>query len=117
MNDEKLDRKQLAAIRMDARRQRITRIRKRTALFAISLAVIFTALVIARQGAIPGLSEQPVQVASLSAPQTAPVVEYEEDDEEEDDDDYEKQAVAPQAQPAGQFYSSDTAAPVQSSQS
>ena len=118
MNEnEKLQAKQLAKIRLEARKGRITSIRKRIAVFGVTLMVAFSGLVMAING-------MPLVLGGGNAPQTTEVTKTEGIDQQigatvvafagqvlqgdDDDDDEEK---------GGGFFSTSTSTPVQSSQS
>jgi hypothetical protein len=116
MNDQKLEKKKLAAIRLTARRRRISLIRRRAAVFALSLATVFTALVIVANGSLAEFGVKDggtgTQQNALPLQQTVPTRTYEEDDHRG-----QSYAVQPTTQPSGQFFSSQSSTPVQTSQS
>lgn len=116
MNEnEKLQAKQLAKIRLEARKGRITSIRKRIAVFGVTLMVAFSGLVMA-------INAMPLVLGSGNGPQTtevtktdgieqqigATVVAFASDVLQGDDDEKKK---------ASGFFSTSSSTPVQSSQS
>jgi hypothetical protein len=102
----KLERKELAKIKLEARRKRISRVRSRVAILALMLGVLFTGASMA-QGFLgkPDVQEQVILA------QKPPVVSYEEDD---DDD---EAFVAQKTADPSQTWKSSTEAPIVSSQS
>lgn len=115
MDEKKLQAKQLAKIRLEARKGRISAIRKRVAVLGITLMAAFSGLVIAVNG-LPlvfggGTTPQTSEVAKTDGIHQqigATVVAFASQALQGDDDD---------AQTTGGFFGSSTSAPVQSSQS
>lgn len=117
MNEKKLQAKQLAKIRLEARKGRVSAIRRKIAIFGVTLMVAFSGLVVAING-------MPLVLGSASEAQTTEVVQTDgieqqvgatvvafageiisgDDDEEEENK-------------GGGFFSTSTSDPVQSSQS
>ena len=116
MNEKKLQAKQLAKVRLEARKGRISVIRRKVALFGATLMVAFTGLVVAINGF-------PLVFGGGPTEQTTKVVEAEGIEQQVgatvvalagqviggDDDDDEEQG--------GGFFDTGTSASVQSSQS
>ena len=116
MNEKKLQAKQLAKVRLEARKGRISVIRRKVALFGVTLMVAFSGLVMAING-IPlvfggGTTDQATegvktegtdqQVGATVIAFASQVIGGDDDDEEEE---------------GGGFFDTGTSASVQSSQS
>ena len=118
MNEKKLQAKQLAKIRLEARKGRVSTIRKKIAVFGVTLMVAFSGLVIALNGV-------PMVLGSGTEPQTTEVVQTDGVEQQVgatvvafageiiggDDDDDEEEGEG------GGFFDTGTSASVQSSQS
>ena len=118
MNEKKLQAKQLAKIRLEARKGRVSAIRKRIAIFGVTLMVAFSGLVVAVNG-------MPLVLGNGSEPQTTEVVQTDGIEQQvgatvvafagefigDDDDDDEEEGEG------GGFFDTGTSASVQSSQS
>ena len=117
MNEKKLQAKQLAKVRLEARKGRISVIRRKVALFGVSLMVVFSGLVMAING-IPlvfggGSADQTtevVQAEGIDQQVGATVVALAGDVLQGDDEDDEEEG-------GGGFFDTGTSASVQSSQS
>ena len=116
MNEKKLQAKQLAKVRLEARKGRISVIRRKVALFGVTLMVAFSGLVIAING-MPlvfggGTTEQTTEVVKTDGVEQqvgATVIAFASQVIGGDDDDEEEQG--------GGFFDTGTSASVQSSQS
>ena len=117
MNEKKLQAKQLAKIRLEARKGRVSTIRKKIAIFGVTLMVAFSGLVVAING-------MPLVLGNGSEAQTTEVVQTDGIEQQvgatvvafageiiggDDDDDEEEEG--------GGFFDTGTSASVQSSQS
>ena len=117
MNEKKLQAKQLAKIRLEARKGRVSAIRRKIAIFGVTLTVAFSGLVVAING-------MPLVLGSGSESQTTEVVKADGIEQQvgatvvafagefiggDDDDEEEGEG--------GGFFDTGTSASVQSSQS
>ena len=116
MNEKKLQAKQLAKVRLEARKGRIAVIRRKVALFGVTLMVAFSGLVVAISG-VPlvlggGTSDQTTEVVEAEGIEQqvgATVIAFASQVIGGDDDDEEEEG--------GGFFDTGTSASVQSSQS
>ena len=116
MNEKKLQAKQLAKVRLEARKGRIGVIRRKVALFGVTLMVAFSGLVMAING-IPlvfggGTTDQTTEVVKTEGTDQqvgATVIAFATQVIGGDDDDEEEEG--------GGFFDTGTSASVQSSQS
>jgi hypothetical protein len=116
MNEKKLQAKQLAKIRLEARKGRVSAIRRRIAVFGVTLMVAFSGLVVAVNGMplVLGSGSEPqgtevVQTDGVEQQVGATVIAFAGQFLEGDDDEEEEEG--------GGFFDTGTSASVQSSQS
>ena len=116
MNEQRMQAKQLAKVRLEARKGRIAVIRRKVALFGVSLMVAFSGLVVAING-VPlvfggGATTETTEVVQADGAEQqigATVVAFAGGLLQGDDDDDEEEG--------GGFFDTGTSASVQSSQS